>query len=1307
MATLVLGAIGTAIGTSIGGSFLGMSAAAIGGFIGSSVGSMVDSAILMSGVSMDQTVEGNRLESLQVTTSSEGVVIPRPLGRYRVGGNLIWATDFTEERREDTQSSGGGKGGGGGGSSVTTVEYRYCASFAIAFGEGVIPTIGRIWADGKPMELSDLTYRFYTGSEDQLPDPLIASTVGYDSAPAYRGVCYMVFENLPLADYANRIPQINVEVIRPIAEDDTLEGLARSVTLIPGSGEYVYATQEIKQSGSSGRTENVNSADGRADILEALDQLQASAPNIESVSLVVSWFGNDLRVGECEVRPGVETDDKRTNVRWEVDGLRRDAVMVISTDGNGRPVYGGTPADFSVIEAIQEMKARGLRVTFYPFIMMDVVDGNDLPDPYSDNAATLGQPVFPWRGRITCSPAAGFAGTVDKTAAAADQVDAFFEREWGIRRMILHYAELCAEAGGVDSFLIGSEMRGLTQIRSAAGTYPAVAQYQQLAADVRVFLPSAAISYAADWSEYFGHRPGDGSGDLYFHLDSLWADPNVDFIGIDNYMPISDWRDGFDHLDAQDAPSIYDLDYLRSNIEGGEGFDWFYASDADREAQVRTPITDGAYGKPWVYRYKDLWSWWSEQHYNRPGGVEAASPTAWVPGSKPFRFTEYGSPAIDRGPNQPNVFFDPKSSESMIPYHSRGWRDDAVQRAYLEATLTFWNDPAKNPAATSYSGRMVDMSEASIWTWDARPFPFFPALEDVWSDGENWRLGHWMTGRLGSLSLSALVRHLCVRAGVPAERIDASGLWGAVEGISSTTIDSPRSAISTLARHFGFDATESGGRVVFRMRGSAPVARLTVDDLVAAEDGEPFSIERAQETELPQILKWAFGRGDEEYSPTQVEARRAVSGTARVQSESFPMAVSPEVGTQRCRRALQEAWAGRETASFSLPPSRMGLDATDVLSLDHDGRDYDLQIVSLADGEARRLDLIRRDRLAYDLPAGEPRERTSLPTPTVFGDLDVTFLNLPMLSSDYEDHVPFIAVHTNPWPGSISVIRMNSPYTEFSSVGRRAIVAETFDPLERGPLGVWDDANSLVITISSGQLTSVSDEALLYGENAFAIETGSGGWEVFQAANATLVGPNSYRLSRLLRGQRGTDGDMVDVVPEGARLIVLDTISPLPVTPSDIGRSASYRFRNGGSMLGFFAVFGGYLEDESIVFTPTARGRQPFSPCHVKQPYRTGRSTGDLTIEWVRRDRSLEADSWESREVPMSEEELEFEVDIFDGETVLRTLSTSSTSVVYGQSQQVADFGSVLSPGDQLDVRIYQISRTYGRGAPLIETLLF
>ncbi len=752
MATLVLGAAGAAIGGSIGGAILGVSAATIGGFVGSTIGSVVDSWIVSS-LAPTQRIEGPRLDSLRITSSTEGAVVPRVYGRMRMGGNVIWATDFREETKTTTQ--GGGKGGGGG--KVKTTEYLYYASFAVALCEGPITGIGRIWADGKPMDLSGVTWRWYPGDEAQIADPFIAAKMGAASTPAYRGTAYVVFEELALSTYGNRLPQLSFEVFRPLADPDTAEGLTRAVTMIPASGEFTYATQAIRKTdGGTTVPENLNALPDATDMVESLDRLQAMAPAVESVSLVVAWFGDDLRAGACKVRPGVEVSAKSTTpASWSVNGVSRASAHLVSRDAEDRPVYGGTPTDFAVVQAIQEMKARGLRVTFYPFLLMDVPPGNTLPNPYSANAAAPGQPAFPWRGRITCSPAAGFVGSVDKTGTAATQVSALFgaatpgnfsvsgesvtfagsPSDWGLRRMVLHYAHLCAAAGGVDAFLIGTEMPGLTTIRSAASTYPAVTALKTLAADVSAILGAGTkIGYAADWSEYFGHHPQDGSGDVYFHLDPLWSDANIDFVGIDNYLPLSDWRDGFDHADALDGwPAIYDRAYLQSNIAGGEGFDWFYPSAADRSAQVRTAITDGAAGKPWVFRPKDIRAWWTNLHYNRPGGVESGLATAWVPQSKPIRFTELGCPAIDRGTNQPNVFFDPKSSESFTPYFSRGWRDDAIQRAYLEASYLHWGDPANNPLSFVYGGRMVHVPECAAWTWDARPYD--QRVELLGSDG--------------------------------------------------------------------------------------------------------------------------------------------------------------------------------------------------------------------------------------------------------------------------------------------------------------------------------------------------------------------------------------------------------------------------------------------------------------------------------------------------------------------------------------------------------------------------------------------
>ncbi|WP_281826861.1 baseplate multidomain protein megatron [Jannaschia rubra] len=1321
MATLVLGAAGAAIGGSIGGAILGVSAATIGGFVGSTIGSVVDSWIVSS-LAPTQRIEGPRLDSLRITSSIEGAVVPRVYGRMRMGGNVIWATDFREETKTTTQ--GGGKGGGGGG-KVKTTEYLYYASFAVALCEGPITGIGRIWADGKLLDTAGITWRWYPGDESQTADPFIAAKMGAANTTAYRGTAYVVFEDLPLGNYGNRLPQLSFEVFRPLADPDTAEGLTRAVTMIPASGEFTYATTGIRKgSGGAQTPENLNALSDTADMVVALDRLQAMAPKVESVSLVVAWFGNDLSVGACTIRPGVEVSEKTTSPQtWSVNGVSRAAAHLVSRDDQDRPVYGGTPADFAVVQAIKEMKARGLRVTFYPFILMDVPPGNTLPNPYSNNAAETGQPAFPWRGRITCSPAAGYAGSVDKTATAASQVAAFFGSaspsdyavsgetvswtgapgDWGLRRMVLHYAHLCAAAGGVDAFLIGTEMRGLTTIRSVNSAYPAVQVFRDLAADVRSILGAGtAISYAADWSEYFGHQPGDGSGDVFFHLDPLWADPEIDFIGIDNYMPLSDWRDGFEHLDAVEGwPAIYDRAYLRANIAGGEGFDWFYASAADRSAQVRTPITDGAASKPWVFRYKDLRAWWSNPHYDRPGGVENDTPTAWAPESKPIWFTELGCPAIDRGTNQPNVFFDPKSSESFVPYFSRGWRDDAIQRAYLEATYLWWGEGANNPVSSVYGGRMVHVPECAAWTWDARPYPFFPALTDVWTDGANWRLGHWLTGRLGAVSLAALVLHLCLRAGLPESQIDVTGLWGAVEGYAIGALESPRASITTLARHFGFDAVETEGVIRFVMRGRAAVATVSPDDLVAAREGDVLELARGQETELPQALKWQVARADEDYEAAQVEARRITVDTTRIASESFPMAVPPEEAERRCRRALMEAWTGRESAVFRLPPSRLVLDPADVVSFAHDGRVVPLRLISIADADARGVEAVRQDREAYDLPPGAPRP-SALSQAVVFGAPEAVLLDLPQLTEDQPAHRALAAAHAVPWPGEIAVFR--SPSTDgfelLTTFGTRARIGTLVSDFYAGPTSRFDLGNVLVVDLLSGTLVSVTDLTLFGGANALAIESAPGVWEIVQASEAELIALGRYRLTRLLRGQRGTEGVMGNPAPAGARVVVLDdSLASLPIAVADLGIPWNWRIGPASRP----------VSDETYAvhaFTPAGVGLRPFSVAHVAQPWRTPRTAGDLTIRWTRRSHALAADSWGGLEVPLTEELEAYEVEILDGATVKRVLSTATTSAVYTAALQTTDWGGPLGPGDTLDVRIYQLSALVGRGAPKTVTLV-
>ncbi|CAM6032048.1 unnamed protein product [Sphagnum compactum] len=283
-----------------------------------------------------------------------------------------------------------------------------------------------------------------------------------------------------------------------------------------------------------------------------------------------------------------------------------------------------------------------MRIVFYPFLLGDVPSIKN--DPNGTN---------PWRGRITYDPTGNLP---DVSTGAEAAVSAFLgtatssmfsgsngtstvtysgsTTDWTYRRMILHYAKLCAQAGGVDLFLIGSELRGLETIRGrnwtragSSGTwdYPFLYGVQgstnygmvELAGEVQTILATASgyskstniaatspqmlVTYSPDWSSWMGWQHSSSNPIDYGqwpHLDQLYASSNIDLVSFDNYLPISDWttaaNGGLDGklwaqplpsswppstgnvgLGLTGNPSIYSIPYLQANIEGGEKFNWY------------------------------------------------------------------------------------------------------------------------------------------------------------------------------------------------------------------------------------------------------------------------------------------------------------------------------------------------------------------------------------------------------------------------------------------------------------------------------------------------------------------------------------------------------------------------------------------------------------------------------------------------------------------------------------------------------------------------------------------------------------
>lgn len=1218
MASIILSSVGTAIGAYTGIPF----GAQLGGLIGSAAGSKLSGTTKYS-------YEGARLETLAVQSSTYGRMIPMVFGTVRIAGNVIWSRPIKEIASTTTTRSGG-KGGGGRATSSTSTTYSYYVTLAIAVCEGEIARINRVWADSKLLDFSQGTYRMYKGSEMQLPDPLIESYEGVGATPAYRGLAYIVIEDFPLADFGNRIPNFTFEVTRRAPQEDVgnlpVESLVKSVMLIPGSGEFVYDTQaEYKITGSSaggGVVQsgyqvplNVHTAEGKANALVALDQLQETFPNLEWVGVVVNWFGTSMDIATSDIWPCVEyqANTQTTPDDWQVAGFTRATARLIGNDA-GQLRYGGTPDDGSIVRLLTELRARGLKIFFYPQLLMDVAGK-------------------PWRGELT--------GT-------AANVANFFTKTRGYNAFITHYANLVA--GMVDAFAIGTEMRDLTKITSSAGVFPAVTQMISLAASVKVTLgASVKMTYAADWSEY--HHTDGG----WYHLDPLWASASIDMVGIDAYFPLTD------------APQTgYDIDVLRDGWTSGEGYDWYY-TDVARTTKAALSA---------AYAWKNISWWWNNTHTN-PGGAA----TAWVPQSKPIWFTEYGFPSVDGCANQPNVFIDSTASGSAYPRFSRGRVDFMAQRAAIAATEAEWASSAM-------------IANKFLWTWDARPYPHWPDLREVWSDGASWVTGHWVQGKLGASHVAAAVEQIAYRAGLTNAQIDTSQLQMLLDGFVINDRVTARAALQQLMDAFFFTLKESDDALIALVRDASVDASVNaVECLPQKADSQlvPYVLTRQEDVVLPQRQEVHFLNRLQRYETNVQAAERSTRDATDTVSLKLSLVLAETHARAIAETKLSDQWAERSSLSLQLPIKFSALEPGDVLTLADGAITHRIHVRRVQIGRPGMVNVKGVIDAAegwdgYIAPTVGSADTLVLPSPRT----RLEILDIPALPGDAQDvlKLRFAACGiAQGWKGATLVRVMSSGDDEqLLSIDTAATIGSAVNVLGVGGSHVFDEKNFVdVALLGDTILVNATERSVLDGANVAVL-----GNEVIQFRNATQLDPNLYRLSGLLRGRLGTEAAIASHVV-GERFVLLDeAVKSLSISPSTIGQEWTIR-----------AVSFGDALSVGIDSTFTIQG-EPLKPLAVVHPSAIKNAiNGDITLSWVRRAR-IDGGMRDYVDVPLMEQSELYDVVVMNGVNPARAWQVSGPSVVYSAAQQTSDFGAAQS---SLVVKITQRSGLIGPGKTLTTTL--
>lgn len=220
---------GQAVGAVVGGVIGFMVGGPAGAVYGAQLGMMAGGAI---DPPKGPNIRGPRLNDLTQQASSYGQPIPRVYGTIATMGNVFWLEGNALKETANKKKSGG-KGGGGG---ATTTTYTYSATFAVGLCRGEMAGVRRIWIGGQlwyDAGADDLEsiiasnekaqyFRFYPGSDTQSPDPRMQADVGVGNCPAFVGLCYVVFYDLPLEQYGNSIAaaQVKVEVVSTASFSD-------------------------------------------------------------------------------------------------------------------------------------------------------------------------------------------------------------------------------------------------------------------------------------------------------------------------------------------------------------------------------------------------------------------------------------------------------------------------------------------------------------------------------------------------------------------------------------------------------------------------------------------------------------------------------------------------------------------------------------------------------------------------------------------------------------------------------------------------------------------------------------------------------------------------------------------------------------------------------------------------------------------------------------------------------------------------------------------------------------------------------
>ena len=217
-----------------------------------------------------------------------------------------------------------------------------------------------------------------------------------------------------------------------------------------------------------------------------------------------------------------------------------------------------------------------------------------------------------------------------------------------------------------------------------------------------------------------------------------------------------------------------------------------------------------------------------------------------------------------------------------------------------------------------------------------------------------------------------------------------------------------------------------------------------------------------------------------------------------------------------------------------------------------------------------------------------------------------------------------------------------------------------------GAQGRWDYQNHIIVSLIDGNFESVTRLGVLNGANVIVLESNNGNYELIQFAQAELQADGSWKLSRLLRAQLGTEAEMLAGSFVGANVILLNqAIYPLELKDGEIGILQDWRAGPAKDHVSASTY-------NSITHQNNRRSSQLFSPVHLRAQIT---SDGGYEVSWIRRGR-INSDSWDGADIPLDAQAEQYLLKIFDLEgNMKREVTVLKPNFSYANQMHDEDLG--------------------------------